>query len=80
MYGYVKSKRDQLVRKKYFDMILSSYDPLDWTQAERLEKLIPGLVESKVEVYEICQQQKAFWHKTSVSRDISPADFQRLVR
>lgn len=82
MVEYLAGKRDQTVQRKFDDLVLSAFDPLDPAQRMALEGMMPSLVQSKVQVYEMCEEQKRFIFSCSLraAGQIGRQDWARLVR
>lgn len=82
MVEYLSGKRDQAVQRKWDDFTLSAFDPLDPAQRQALEMMMPSLVQSKTQVYQMCAEQKDFIFMCSIrpAGQVAPKDWARLVR
>lgn len=82
MVDYLQGKRDQAVQRKWDDFTLSAFDPLDPAQRQALEMMMPSLVQSKTQVYQMCAEQKDFIFMCSIrpAGQVAPKDWARLVR
>jgi hypothetical protein len=80
MKPYLADLRDRAITGRYYDLLMSSFDPLDRNQRELLEKYVPGYTESKIDVYRACNEQKEFIQRCAVVPSIAPAEHQRIVR
>lgn len=79
---YLGSKRNQAVQRKFDDLVLSAFDPLDPAQRQALEGMMPSIVQSKTQVFEMCEEQKRFLFQCSIraAGQVSRQDWMRLVR
>lgn len=79
---YLAGKRNQAVQRKFDDLVLSAFDPLDPAQRQALEGMMPSIVQSKTQVFEACEEQKRFIFQCSIraANQVSRQDWMRLVR
>lgn len=79
---YLAGKRDQTVQRKFDDLVLSAFDPLDAGQRMALEAMMPSLVQSKTQVFEMCEEQKRFIFQCSLraAGQVGRQEWARLVR
>lgn len=80
MKPYLESIRDRAVTAKYYDLMMSAFDPQDASQRAELERAVPRYTDSKLSYWEQCQEQKNFLVRCCVVPSITPEERQRLVR
>lgn len=78
--AYLKQLRARDVTDKYYDLMMTAFDPLDPNQRQLLERYVPGYTESKISFFESCQEQISFIFRVSITPFISREEHQRCVR
>jgi hypothetical protein len=65
-YEYLKQKKDLITDARIMSVAESAYDPVDPYQRQELDRLLPGLKNSKLDVLNACVDQ----HKALISMSI----------
>lgn len=58
---------------------MATHDPMEPTQRKQLGSLVPGLLESKLDVYAATQEQRAFLNNMSMKLDCSRQEWFRIL-
>lgn len=80
--GYMGKKQMQGPENALGALVRSAYDPYDAEQKRQMERLFPGLSESKNRDWQRCQEQRDFIYRCAeaTTESLSAAEWQRLVR
>lgn len=80
--GYMGKKQMQAPENALGALVRSAYDPYDPEQKRQMERLFPGLSESKNRDWQRCQEQRDFIYKCAeaTTESLSAGEWQRLVR